>query len=191
MFLVQGLITILLSFLTYFWMVDFPEQAHNSVFFLSQEEQTLAITRINRDRKDVEADTFAWMKVLQHARDPKVYAFACMFFLLNMVTTSLAYFLPIILQGGFGFSEDKSILLAAPPYYWAVVPVVLSSIVGDRFKLRGPIILFNSVCLIAGFSMLGFTEQPAVRYVGVCLATGAYVSNWVRHQSFQLDMYHH
>lgn len=115
MYLVQGLITILLSFITWFWMVDFPEHAHNSLYFLTAEEQTLAVARINKDRKDVEAETFAWMKLLQHSKDPKVYAFSCMFFLLNMVTTSLSYFLPIILQSGFGFSEDKSILLAAPP----------------------------------------------------------------------------
>lgn len=116
MFLVQGSITILLSFMTYFWMVDFPEQAHKSLFFLTAEEQALAVARINRDRRDVEAESFAWKKVLRHGTDPKVYAFACMFFLLNMVTTSLSYFLPIILQSGFGFSENKSILLAAPPY---------------------------------------------------------------------------
>lgn len=179
MYLVQGLITILLAFITYFWMVDFPENAQNSLYFLTPEEQTLAVERINNDRKDVQAEVFAWMKLLQHGKDPKVYAFSCMFFLLNMVTTSLSYFLPIILQSGFGFSEDKSILLAAPPYYYAVIPVVLSSIVGDKLKLRGPIIVFNSICLIVGFSMLGFTNQPAVRYVGVCLATGAYISNWV------------
>lgn len=71
-------------------------------------------------------------------------------------------------------------MLTLPRYYYAVVPVVLSSIVGDKLKLRGPIIVFNSICLIVGFSMLGFTNQPAVRYVGVCLATGAYISNWVR-----------
>lgn len=115
MYLVQGLITILLSFITYFWMVDFPENAQKSLYFLTPEEQKLAVVRIDNDRKDVQAETFAWMKLLQHGKDPKVYAFSCMFFLLNMVTTSLSYFLPIILQSGFGFSEDKSILLAAPP----------------------------------------------------------------------------
>ncbi|CZT17252.1 related to putative tartrate transporter [Ramularia collo-cygni] len=187
MYLVQGLITILLSFITYFWMVDFPENCHNSLYFLTAEEQALAVARINRDRKDVKAENFAWMKVLRHAKDPKVYAFSCMFFLLNLVTTSLAYFLPIILQSGFGFSENKSILLAAPPYYYAIIPVVISSIVGDRLRLRGPIIVFNSICLIVGFSMLGFAQQPAARYVGVCMATGAYISNWAGIVTYQAN----
>lgn len=178
MYLVQGAITILLSFVTYFWMVDFPEKAHRSFYFLTEEERQVAVERIQRDRKDVEPEPFTWFGVLRHAADVKIYMFACMFFLLNLVTTALAYFLPIILQSGMGFSENKAIILAAPPYYYAVIPVLLSSIVGDRLRLRGPVIIFNSICLIVGFCMLGFAHQDAARYVGTFLATGAYVSNW-------------
>ncbi|KAL1582994.1 hypothetical protein WHR41_08224 [Cladosporium halotolerans] len=178
MFLVQGLIACIFGILTYFWMVDFPEQAHNSIWFLTPEEQALAVSRIQADRKDVEADPFTWPKVLIHALDPKVYGFAILFFLLNLVSTSLSYFLPIILQSGMGFSADKSIILSAPPYYYATIPVLLSSLVSDKFRLRGPVIVFNSLCLIAGFGMLGFADNVAVRYVGTFLATGAYISNW-------------
>lgn len=178
MFLVQGLITIILGFATYFWIVDFPENAQNSLWFLTDDEQKLAVSRIQKDRNDVQADPFAWSKVLQHADDPKVYGFAGMFFLLNLVSTSLSYFLPIILQSGMGFSENESILLSSPPYYYAVIPVIASSIISDRYKMRGPVIIFNSICLIMGFCMLGFTDQVTVRYIGTYLATGAYVSNW-------------
>lgn len=187
MFLVQGLITMVLGFVTYFWIVDFPEQAHKSLWFLTEEEQKLAVARIQRDRKDVQADPFSWGKVLEHAGDWKVYAFACMFFLLNLVSTSLSYFLPIILQSGMGFDEDQSIILSAPPYYYAVVPVILSSIIGDRYKLRGPVIIFNCICLIVGFCMLGFTDQVTVRYIGTYLATGAYVSNWAAITTYQAN----
>ncbi|KAF2169858.1 hypothetical protein M409DRAFT_64849 [Zasmidium cellare ATCC 36951] len=187
MFLVQGLIAMVLGVVTYFWIVDFPDQAHKSLWFLTEEEQKLAVARIQRDRKDVQVDPFSWGKVLQHASDWKIYAFACMFFLLNLVSTSLSYFLPIILQSGMGFDEDKSIILAAPPYYYAVIPVILSSIVGDRYKLRGPVIIFNCICLIIGFCMLGFTEQVTVRYIGTYLATGAYVSNWAAITTYQAN----
>lgn len=178
MFLVQGLISVIIGFVAYFWMIDFPDQAHRSLWFLTEEEQKLAISRIQLDRKDAQADPFSWRKVLVHALDLKVYGFACMFFLLNLVSTSLSYFLPIILQKGMGFSEDASILLSAPPYYYAVIPVIISSIIGDRYRLRGPVIVFNSICLIIGFCMLGFVDQVTVRYIGTFLATGAYVSNW-------------
>lgn len=178
MFLVQGLITVVIGTATFFWMVDFPEHAHESFRFLTPEEQALAVARIDKDRGDVQPEPFSWAVVPAHLRDVKVYAFACMFFLLNLVSTSLAYFLPIILQSGMGFDEDEAILLAAPPYYYAVVPVLFTSLVADRLWLRGPVIVFNCACLIIGFCMLGFVEQVSVRYVGTFLATGAYISNW-------------
>lgn len=178
MFLVQGLIACVFGILTYFWMIDFPEQAHNSRWFLTPEEQGLAISRIQEDRKDVKPEPFTWSKVLVHATDLKVYGFAILFFLLNLVSTSLSYFLPIILQSGMGFSAGESILLSAPPYYYAVIPVLLSSLVSDKFRLRGPVIIFNSLCLIIGFCMLGLASNVAVRYIGTFLATGAYISNW-------------
>lgn len=77
-----------------------------------------------------------------------------------------------------GFSENASILLSAPPYYYSVIPVIISSVVSDRYNIRGPIIFFNSVCLVVGFCMLGFVDQVTVRYIGTYLATGAYISNW-------------
>ncbi|KAF2750576.1 MFS general substrate transporter [Sporormia fimetaria CBS 119925] len=187
MFLVQGIITVFLGILTYWWMVDFPENAHQSFLFLTPEESRIAASRIEKDRGDVEPDPFSWSKVLVHAKDVKIYGFCVLYFLQNLVSTSLSYFLPIILQGGMGYSSNKSILLSAPPYYYAVVPAILSSLIGDKYQLRGPIITFNCICLIIGFCMLGFADQVTVRYVGTYLATGAYVANWAAMATYQAN----
>lgn len=48
-------------------------------------------------------------------------------------------------------------------------------------------ISFNSLCLIAGFAMLGFADQVTVRYIGCYLATGAYISNWAALNSYQAN----
>ena len=174
-----------MGFLTYFWIVDFPENSHKSFHFLNKEEQVLAETRIATDRGDVKAEAFSWRKCLVHFLDPKIYGFCALFFCLNLVSTSLSYFLPIILQSGMGFSTDQAILLSAPPYFYAVIPVIISSIVGDHYQLRGLVITFNCVCTIVGFCMLGFASQVTVRYVGTYLATGAYVSNWAAMNAYQ------
>ncbi|KAF2662714.1 MFS general substrate transporter [Lophiostoma macrostomum CBS 122681] len=187
MFIVQGTIAAFIGLITWWWMVDFPENAHRSFHFLTAEESKIAAARIEKDRGDVKPDAFSWAKVLKHAKDPKVYGFCVLYFLQNLVSTSLSYFLPIILQGGMGFSSNKAILLAVPPYYYAVVPAILSSLIGDKFQLRGPIITFNSVCLIVGFCMLGFADQVTVRYVGTFLATGAYVANWAAMATYQAN----
>ena len=96
MFLVQGLITILFGVLTYWWMVDFPENSQSSFKFLKKEETERAVARIQHDRGDVEAVPFKLSIALKQFGDFKIYGFAALFFLQNIVTTALAYFLPIM-----------------------------------------------------------------------------------------------
>lgn len=208
MYLIQGLISCILGIVTYWWMVDFPENAERSFQFLSKREARVAALRIQQDRADLVPEPFSWTTLLSNFKDLKIYGFACMFFLLNLVSTSLSYFLPIILQSGMGFDTNKSILLSTPvsarhccvfwwqltnpnyqPYYYAVIPVLLTSFVGDYYRMRGPMITFNALSLIVGFLMFGLpaSKQVTVRYVGTFLATGAYVSNWAALNAFQAN----
>ena len=187
MFVVQGATTAFLGVLTYWWMIDFPETAHTSFHFLTESESRTASLRIQHDRGDSKADPFTWKKVLIHAKDIKIYGFCTLYFLQNLVSTSMSYFLPIILQGGMGFNTGESILLSAPPYYYAVIPAILSSYIGDKLQLRGPVIVFNCITLIVGFAMLGFTDQVTVRLIGTYLATGAYVANWAAMATYQAN----
>jgi len=187
MFLIQGAIAIVIGIATFWWIVPFPEDAQHAFHFITPAEQELAVSRIGVDRDDVKAEPFTWGKCLIHFLDPKLYGFCSLFFCLNLVSTSLSYFLPIILENGMGFSENQAILLSAPPYFYAVIPVIISSIVGDKYRLRGPVIIFNSICTVVGFAMLGFSSQVTVRYVGTYLATGAYVSNWAAMNAYQAN----
>lgn len=184
---VPALTQAVVGIITYWWMIDFPESAENSFHFLTPAEQEWAKTRIAKDRGDVEAEPFSWGKCLVHFKDPKLYGFCSLFFCLNLVSTSLSYFLPIILQTGMGYSSDQAIMLSAPQYFYAVIPVIVSSIVGDRYQLRGLVITFNCICTVVGFAMLGFASQNTVRYVGTYLATGAYVSNWAAMNAYQAN----
>jgi hypothetical protein len=81
-------------------------------------------------------------------------------------------------------------LYLGKPYYYAILPVLLTSLLGDHFRLRGPFITFNAICLIIGYLMFGFssvTTQVTVRYIGTFLATGAYVSNWAALNAYQAN----
>ena len=101
-------------------------------------------------------------------------------------------------------SSRNKPLTEVQPYYYAVIPVLLSSRIGDgklfdrssalgqsnvgtEYRIGGPVISFNALCLIVGFAMLGFTSQVTVRYVGVYLATGAYISNWAALNAYQAN----
>ena len=185
MFIVQGAITIFIGIVTYLWIPDFPENTSKTWWFLSPIEVEKVLACIDDDRKDAgPPDSFSMAKILEPFLDPKLYAFSILFFLQNVVSTALSYFIPTILIG-MGFTSSDSILLYAPPYYYAVIPVIITSFIADRLSLRGPIITFNAICLIVGMCMLGFPSQVAVRYTGVLFATGAYVSNWAALNAYQ------
>lgn len=188
MFIVQGAITMFIGVLTFVWICDFPEKAATKTWwFLSQEEADQVLVAIDRDRQDAgPPEPFSTSAILEPFLDVKLYAFSILFFLQNVVSTALSYFIPTILVG-MGFTSADSILLYAPPYYWAVIPVIITSFFADRLMIRGPIIIFNALCLIVGMCMLGFSSNVAVRYVGVLLATGAYVSNWAGMNAWQMN----
>ncbi|GLI80623.1 hypothetical protein PoHVEF18_008978 [Penicillium ochrochloron] len=189
MYLVQGLITCVLGIITYWWMVDFPEDSAHSFKFLTLRESQIAAARIQDDRADLQPEPFSWARILDCLKDVKIYGFACMFFLLNLVSTSLSYFLPIILQGGMGFTPNQAILLSVPPYYYAAIPVIVTSLTADKLRLRGPFITLNALCIIVGFLMFGLPQstQVTARYIGTFIATGAYVSNWAALNAYQAN----
>jgi len=96
MYIVQGLCACIIGIATYWWIVDFPEQSQYSFSFLNEAERKLAVARIQRDRRDVMPTPFSWSEIFKHFLDPKIYGFATTFFLLNLVSTALSYFLPIM-----------------------------------------------------------------------------------------------
>lgn len=79
----------MMGIIAYWWMVDFPENAHRSFRFLNKNETDLAVARIQKDRGDVELTPFSCTEVLRNFLDPKIYAFAVMFFLLVCSTAWL------------------------------------------------------------------------------------------------------
>ena len=48
---------------------------------------------------------------------------------------------------------------------------------GDRYKTRGPIIIFNCIIAIVGVSMMGFLTRSRDRYAGVFLGVAAANTN--------------
>jgi len=133
-------------------IVDFPEYAARSWKFLSQKEADFVVARIEHDRDDVETTPFHLGSYLRNGLDSKVWAFAWLYMLTTTNTYAIAYFLPIILQGGLGFDVARAQCLVAPPYVAAAVVMVIQAYYGDKWHLRGPIVVFN--CAMGMFHFL-------------------------------------
>ena len=111
-FIMQGIITVVVGAIGAFTIVDFPELAakrtKTSLPFLNEKEVAFVCARIEKDRHDVVLEPFNLGKYLRGACDLKILGFGAIFGLTTTVTYAIAYFLPIILNVGMGFSVGAS-----------------------------------------------------------------------------------
>ncbi len=86
-------------------------------------------------------------------------------------------FLPIILRENLNFSLAASQCLIAPPYAFSAILMYATSWVGDRYRVRGIIVVGNSLLGVIGLCVMGFHADSAVKYFGVFLAVGGVNAN--------------
>jgi MFS family permease len=84
---------------------------------------------------------------------------------------SLAFFQPIILRQGMGFSYAKAQLLSSPPYIFTVFASLAGAWISDKIRMRWPILVGQSVVAIVGLIIVLYGGPPGVRYFGLFLAT--------------------
>jgi hypothetical protein len=180
-FILQGVLTVVIGMIGWYFIVDFPELAAMpsklQKKFLTQEEVDFVVARIEKDRHDVIAEEFNLAKYLKGALDLKVWGFALIFMLTTTMTYAIAYFLPIILKDGMGFSAAASNCLIAPPYVFAGIVMLGFAWAGDKYHIRSPWVIANGVIALIGLPLIGFSNNVAVRYFGVFLATAAANAN--------------
>jgi MFS family permease len=161
---------------------DFPENAASksrslAIRFINQKEADFVVARIEQDRADAYAEPFQLKLYLKGALDLKIWGFATLFMLCTTVGYSISYFLPTILHDSMGFSVAMSECLIVPPYGLAAIWMFFVAWLGDRYHIRGPVVIFNAILGIVGLPMLGFLKTPGWRYTGVFLATTSFTAN--------------
>lgn len=165
-FLIEGAITVVICIVGWFLIIDFPAKASK---FLQPEEQAFVISRLNADRQDAEEDDINLAVILHHLKDWRLYVWAFNLMASTLPGYAYSYFLPIILREGMGFSTTKSQLLTAPPYAFAAIVAFISGWLGDRYKIRGPIIAVHQLLTATGMLITTFAKGNAARYFGAYL----------------------
>jgi sugar phosphate permease len=166
-FIMQGVITVVIGLIGWYFIVDFPELAaipsKMQKKFLSQKEADFIVARIEQDRHDVVAEEFNLKKYLKGALDLKVWGFALIFMLTTTMTYAIAYFLPIILKDGMGFSPAAANCLIAPPYVFAAFVMMAFAYAGDKYRIRSIWVIANGILALIGLPLIGFSNNVGVR----------------------------
>ncbi|KEQ89759.1 MFS general substrate transporter [Aureobasidium pullulans EXF-150] len=166
LFLVEGLPTLAMVPIAYFFLPDSPQKAK----FLTEDEKRVAIARGVRQTGTTErVGRIKFRDVGLTFIDPKAICTALMYFSCNVSFSSLPVFLPTILEE-MGFESITAQGLSAPPYFLSFLITIASAYIADKTQQRGLTIIILSIVGGVGYVMLATTTGTGPRYAGVFLA---------------------
>lgn len=186
-FIIEGIITCVVAFWAYWMLIDFPDSKRVSWSFLREKERAWVVARVHADRGDTHTLPFTWVRFLKPLLDFKIWGYAAIFFCTSSMAYCFAFYLPEILRHNMGFSIGASQCLVAPPYAFAGVVMFAGGWVGDNYRIRGPVIIFNMLLCLTGLSITGFHPDPNMRYFGIFFTAAGAMSNIPATMAFQAN----
>lgn len=112
------------------------------------------LDRIEADRSDSQYDHITANKLWGYTCDIHNWSFAILFGCSTTTAYAFAYFLPIILMEGMGYSSRDAQLLSAPPTVFGAVFAFAMAAFGDWRRFCAPVIVFPALVTIIGLSMV-------------------------------------
>ncbi|KAG0214936.1 hypothetical protein BGX28_001142 [Mortierella sp. GBA30] len=173
-FILEGLPTVLLTIVVFFYLPDYPETAT----FLSEDERDLAVRRLLADAGPATETSFSWKQFRDVFVDLKVYLHMVPYILTMTPLYSLALFLPTLVRE-FSFDAVTSQLMTTPAYVAGCICTILAAISSDRHRERGFHYAIPILAGALGFILLIVLEHhsTAVRYIGLTVAVSGVFSS--------------
>ncbi|KAK8112149.1 Vitamin h protein [Apiospora kogelbergensis] len=154
-FIIEGLITILVSFASYFFIVPFPADST----FLAPEDKDLLLARLRDDGGAVSHDRLPVSRLYEYFRDWKIWVAVIIYLGAAENANSITSFQPTILRG-IGYEAADAQVHTIPVYLVAAVYSISMGYAAERLQKRYV------------FCVIGF----GVRYMGLFFMTaGAYL----------------
>ncbi|KEF51640.1 uncharacterized protein A1O9_12275 [Exophiala aquamarina CBS 119918] len=164
LFLVEGFPSILTAVAAWYYIPDSPSKAR----YLTPRERKVAVMRLQSEQhhSHSRSGSASSMSLAQRLNlkdiratllDPKSYLTALMFLSVNVSFSSLPVFLPTIINS-MSFSPLASQALAAPPYLFAFLFVLIIGRYSDKFADS------------RSWFLIGVSLLSAISYAGIALA---------------------
>ncbi|KAK5735750.1 hypothetical protein LTR17_007922 [Elasticomyces elasticus] len=180
LFIIEGVPTVLLAVVTFFYLPDRPETAR---FLNVREREVAAALAKTQPGNTIDKAGLQPKLSLEAFKDYRNYLFALANFSTNVSFASLPLFLPTIISEMGSFSVLEANAYSAPPYLVAFVSIISMTFLSDRYGVRGPFAVFFALVAAAGYLILALTTDTAPRYAGIFLVvliftTVAFILVW-------------
>ncbi|TVY43165.1 putative transporter [Lachnellula occidentalis] len=181
-FIIEGILTVVVGVIAYFLLPNSVDTAS----FLKEDERAYARTRLHldvpsrlaQDGSGDQHEAFSWSEVSRGIFDLSTWLSAVAYFGILAGLYSFGLFLPTIIVE-LGYTANEAQLWSVIPYAVATVVTIAVSIVSDRLKLRGVVMLIVLLPAIVGYAVIANVgiQHPKVKYgMTILMATGMYAS---------------
>ncbi|KAF9695001.1 hypothetical protein EKO04_006742 [Ascochyta lentis] len=166
LFLVEGLPTVVMAVVAFFFLPDSPEKAR----FLNEEEKAVARARgVRQAGAATRVGAINVREFFTGLADPKGWILGLMYFSCNVAFSSISVFLPTILKE-MGFSSVNAQGLTAPPFFVSFLAVIATTYIADRTQQRGLMVASLTAIGGIGYVILATSHSVGARYFGIFLA---------------------
>jgi D-galactonate transporter len=166
LFLLEGIPTILLGFVTLFYLTDRPVQAR----WLTESERNLLARRMEWEEQTRQQRH--GVSLLGALRNPTVWLLIAVYFTVAFGDNSYGFFLPSLLQDKFPSATKWEIgLLAAAPSVMAIVGMVLIGVHSDRTGERRWHVAGPAFLAVVGWMMVALAPTKWLFVVGLGIAS--------------------
>jgi MFS transporter, ACS family, tartrate transporter len=163
LFIIEGLPSILVGIGVLLYLTDFPRQARwlqkDEIAWLEDVQATE-----KRNKEKVEH-----LSLLQALTDARILLCAAVYFCLNAASYGVAFFLPTIIKG-FGVSDAQTGLLAALPFVFGGIGMVLLGRHSDRTMERKGHVAVALLMAAVGIGLAGLLSNPIIVMALLCFA---------------------
>ncbi|KAK0653773.1 putative transporter [Lasiodiplodia hormozganensis] len=172
-FIIEGLITVVFSFCSIFWIVPFPEK---STMF-TPEEKAVLLTRIAEDGGGVRHDKLDPKRFFKYMMDWKIWLCVLSYLGAEENAASVIAFQPSILKG-LGYTATQAQIHSIPIYAASFVFSLTCAWLSERLRQRYVFGMLGSVICMVGLAVeLAQPRDPNIRYMGMFFVTaGPYLT---------------
>lgn len=187
LYLIEGLLTMVAVCFVFFFLPGYPRNIAKN-----EEERKIWDIREERRKLFLGSGKFDKSQVKEAFKDSKLYFSIIIQFCQDMCMYGFTTFLPSILYG-IGFDNLEAQYLTIPVYILAGGVYLTAAKLSDRWKIRGPVIIFLNLISIVGYIILLAVHDNAVKYFACYLITFALYLNvglnetWLAGNSAPID----
>ncbi|RGP67116.1 hypothetical protein FSPOR_6172 [Fusarium sporotrichioides] len=157
LFILEGIPSVLSSFLVWFCLPDFPESAS----WLSAEEKDIAAYRLAEQGSHGDSKSMTWEDAKSTILEWRLWCHYLIYFGISAPFSSLSLFTPSI-TAGLGFADLRAQLMTVPPYAAAYVVTLLVSWSADKYNARA--LHSAAFSLIGAVGFIASATLPADSY---------------------------